>query len=152
VPWPIAKISWCGKARDWPVVGVWTADIIGDALASSESGIAVTGVLGNWYGVVLIGEIIVSWYNDNPGDLWVLVVVLVLAEDIWRPLARIDAEESDRAREVFGVALEVVGRDVEVVGMSSIRIGEDCRVEVADNAIFSWYGVAAFEVNPEVVG
>jgi len=54
-----------------------------------------------------------------------------------RPLARIDAEESDRARDVLGVALEVVGRDVEVEGVISIRIGEGGRVEVVDKAIFS---------------
>jgi hypothetical protein len=62
---------------------------------------------------------------------------VVLAEDIWRPLARIDAEESDRARDVLGVALEVVGRDVEVVGMISIRIGEGGLVEVVDKEMFS---------------
>jgi len=60
-----------------------------------------------------------------------------LAEDIFKPLARIDAEESDRARDVLGVALEVVGRDVEVVGVISIRIGEGGRVDVVDNAMFS---------------
>ena len=66
-----------------------------------------------------------------------MVVVVVLAEDILRPLARIDAEESDRARDVLGVALDVVGRDVELEGVISIRIGEGGRVEVVDNAVFS---------------
>ena len=66
-----------------------------------------------------------------------MVVVAVLAEDILRPLARIDAEESDRARDVLGVALDVVGRDVELEGVISIRIGEGGRVEVVDKAMFS---------------
>jgi hypothetical protein len=65
-----------------------------------------------------------------------LVLAWVLAEDILRPLARIDAEESDRARDVLGVALEVAGR-VAVVGMISIRIGEGGLVEVVDKEIFS---------------
>ena len=75
----------------------------------------------------------------------------MLAEDILSPLARIDAEESDRAREVLGVVLEVAGR-VAVVGMVSIRIGEGGLVEVVDKEIFSWYGVVAFEVKPGMVG
>jgi hypothetical protein len=60
----------------------------------------------------------------------------VLAEDILRPLARIDADESDRARDVLGFALDVDGR-VAVVGMISIRIGEGGLVEVVDKEIFS---------------
>lgn len=59
-----------------------------------------------------------------------------MAEDILRPLARIDTEESDRARDVLGVALDVDGR-VAVVGMVSIRIGEGGLVEVVDKEIFS---------------
>jgi hypothetical protein len=66
-----------------------------------------------------------------------MVVVWVLAEDILRPLALIDAEESDRAREVLGVDLEMDGRVVEMEGVISIRIGEGGLVEVADNVIFS---------------
>jgi hypothetical protein len=68
--------------------------------------------------------------------LWVWVLAWVLAEDILRPLARIDAEDKDRARDVLGVALDVDGR-VAVVGIVSIRMGEGGLVEVVDKEIFS---------------
>lgn len=60
---------------------------------------------------------------------------VLVVEDIFRPLARIEADERDRARLVLGVALDVEGRVVVVVPViPSIRVmGEGGRVEVLDN-------------------
>lgn len=59
----------------------------------------------------------------------------MLAEDIFKPLARIDADERDRARFVLGVAL--IDTLVEEDWGRSIRMGEGGLVEVVDNGIFS---------------
>lgn len=147
-------------------MGVCTEDIIGDADAPSESAIdmGTVGALGTGCGngkeveLEFMGETNDTWYNDRACDL----VVLVL-EDIVRPRARIDALDSDLARDgalvlmrvalnadarvptVSGVwlVLPIFGTTDDGPGTISDRVnkgkgeGEGGRVEVVDRGIES---------------